>query len=94
MSESSTKPSTRDESTMPVRDSASRVIGLTDADHRVLQQWFDELERPCSAAREASLVFNICNALGGYMGIEPEILFPAFLATVRKERLIRSGGRR
>jgi len=84
----------RDESAMTVRDTACRVAGLTAEDRRNLQGWFDELERPCSAAREASLVFTICNALGVYMGIEPQILFPAFLTTVRQERLNRPAGRR
>jgi hypothetical protein len=71
------------------REAASRVIGLSPADHRLLQYWFDELERPCSPDREASLVFQLCNTLGGFMGIEPEILFPAFLSNIRRERRAR-----
>jgi len=72
---------------LSVRQSTSRIAGLSAAEHEQLQRWFDELERPCAPSREVALVFLICNALSGYMGIEAEILFPAFLSTVRNERV-------
>ena len=77
---------------LSVRQSTSRIAGLSAAEHRQLQLWFDELERPCARSREVALVFLICNALSGYMGIEADVLFPAFLSTVRHERAGRDLG--
>lgn len=63
-----------------------RVIGLSDAEHREVQDWLEELDGPCSHSREVVLVTRLCKALGGFMGVDEHILPRAFLEATRARK--------
>jgi hypothetical protein len=70
----------------PSNDPEFRVIGLSDAEHREVQDWLEELDGPCSLSREVVLVARLCKALGGFMGVDEDILPRAFLEATRARK--------
>ena len=56
------------------------AIALLKADHRQVEEWFEEFEKARSADRKLELATEICNALKVHTTIEEEIFYPAFLA--------------
>jgi hemerythrin superfamily protein len=62
------------------------AIALLKADHRQVEQWFEQFEKARNDERKQELATNICNALTVHTTIEEEIFYPAFLdATEDKE---------
>jgi hemerythrin superfamily protein len=59
------------------------AIALLKADHRQVEQWFEEFESARSPKRKQELATNICNALKVHTEIEEEIFYPAFLKATK-----------
>jgi hemerythrin superfamily protein len=62
------------------RSSGDDAIALLKADHRQVEQWFEQFEKTRDDDRKLTLATNICNALKMHTSIEEEIFYPAFLA--------------
>jgi hemerythrin superfamily protein len=62
---------------------AQDAVSLLKADHRQVEQWFEEFESTRSAKRKQDLAANICSALKVHTEIEEEIFYPAFLKATR-----------
>ncbi len=63
-------------------DTAARsqdAIALLKADHREVEQMFEQFEKARDSERKQELATNICNALKMHTIIEEEIFYPAFL---------------
>ncbi len=62
------------------------AIALLKADHRQVEQWFEQFESARSGSKKKGLAVNICQALTVHTKIEEEIFYPAFLeATEEKD---------
>ena len=59
---------------------AQDAIALLKADHRQVEEWFEQFEKARDDHRRQTLATKICNALEVHMQIEEEIFYPAFLA--------------
>lgn len=55
------------------------AIGLLKADHRQVEEWFEQFESTRSGERKQRLASEICQALKVHTQIEEEIFYPAFL---------------
>jgi len=55
------------------------AIALLKADHRQVEQWFEQFESTRSDDRKQKLAQQICKALTVHTEIEEEIFYPAFL---------------
>jgi hemerythrin superfamily protein len=62
------------------RPKRNDAISLLKADHRQVEEWFEQFEKAREDDRKQSLASNICNALTVHATIEEEIFYPAFLA--------------
>lgn len=56
------------------------AIALLKADHRQVEEWFEQFEKARDDNKRQTLATNICNALKVHAQIEEEIFYPAFLA--------------
>jgi hemerythrin superfamily protein len=56
------------------------AVALLKADHRQVEQWFEQFESTRSDERKGKLARQICQALKVHTEIEEEIFYPAFLA--------------
>jgi hypothetical protein len=54
------------------------AIALLMADHRQVENWFQQFEKARSSDRKRDLARNICDALRVHAQIEEEIFYPAF----------------
>jgi hemerythrin superfamily protein len=62
------------------------AIALLQADHREVEQMFEEFEKTDSLPKKQELAKQICTALKTHTTIEEEIFYPAFLeATDEKD---------
>jgi hypothetical protein len=67
---------------------ASRdAIALLKADHRQVEEWFEQFEKTRSDERKQQLATQICKALEVHAKIEEEIFYPAFLEATEEEDL-------
>ena len=55
------------------------AIALLKADHRQVEEWFEQFEKARDDDRKQELATRICNALKVHTTIEEEIFYPAFL---------------
>jgi len=55
------------------------AIALLKADHRQVEEWFEQFEKARDDDRKQRLAKKICDALRVHMTIEEEIFYPAFL---------------
>jgi hemerythrin superfamily protein len=55
------------------------AIALLKADHRQVEEWFEQFEKARDANRKQDLADKICAALKVHTTIEEEIFYPAFL---------------
>jgi hemerythrin superfamily protein len=62
------------------RSTGNDAIALLKADHRQVEQWFEQFEKTRDDERKQTLATSICNALKAHTTIEEEIFYPAFLA--------------
>ena len=58
---------------------AQDAIALLKADHRQVEEWFEEFEKAADADSKLELATRICNAPKVHTTIEEEIFYPAFL---------------
>jgi hemerythrin superfamily protein len=61
------------------------AVALLKADHRQVEEWFEQFESSRSANKKQQLATNICNALKVHTEIEEEIFYPAFLKATKDE---------
>src|SRR5258708_16107035 len=61
------------------------AIELLKADHRQVEEWFEQFESTRSDDRKQRLATQICRALEVHTQIEEEIFYPAFLAATDDE---------
>jgi hemerythrin superfamily protein len=55
------------------------AVALLKADHRQVEEWFEQFGKSRSSAKKQQLAANICSALTIHTQIEEEIFYPAFL---------------
>jgi hemerythrin superfamily protein len=58
---------------------AKDAVALLKADHREVEQWFEQIAKSRSEDRKQELAEKICNALRVHTQIEEEMFYPAFL---------------
>jgi hemerythrin superfamily protein len=63
------------------------AIALLKADHRQVEDWFEQFEKARTDERKVELATNICNALKVHTQIEEEIFYPAFLEATEEKDL-------
>jgi hemerythrin superfamily protein len=63
----------------------SDAIALLKADHRQVEEWFEQFEKARDDDKRQTLATKICNALKVHTQIEEEIFYPAFLAETEDE---------
>jgi hemerythrin superfamily protein len=60
-------------------DGKKDAISLLKADHRQVEEWFEQVQKARDDDRKQKLATQICNALKVHTTIEEEIFYPAFL---------------
>ena len=66
---------------------AQDAIALLKADHRQVEDWFEQFERARTGDRKVKLAASICEALTIHATIEEEIFYPAFLEATGEDDL-------
>ena len=61
------------------------AIALLKADHRQVEEWFEQFESTRSDDRKQKLAKQVCQALTVHTQIEEEIFYPAFLEATEEE---------
>ena len=69
----------------PRRGSSGDAIALLKADHRQVEEWFEQFEGTNSGSRKQTLAAQICKALEVHTQIEHEIFYPTFLEATDDE---------
>jgi hemerythrin superfamily protein len=64
---------------------AQDAIALLKADHRQVEEWFEQFESTRSDSTKAQLAQQICQALTVHTTIEEELFYPAFLEATEEE---------
>jgi len=73
------KSKSKAKSTRSAAPKSQDAIALLKADHRQVEEWFEQFERARDDNRKQTLATKICNALKVHTTIEEEIFYPAFL---------------
>jgi hypothetical protein len=63
------------------------AIALLKADHRQVEDWFEQFEKARSDTQKQELATKICTALKTHTTIEEEIFYPAFLEATEETDL-------
>ncbi|MBC8027599.1 MAG: hemerythrin domain-containing protein, partial [Steroidobacteraceae bacterium] len=63
------------------------AIALLKADHRQVEDWFEQFEKARNDDRKLELATKICKALTVHTRIEEEIFYPAFLEATNDKDL-------
>ena len=63
------------------------AVALLKADHRQVEEWFEEFESSNRSATKKKLADQICEALTVHTEIEEEIFYPAFIEATQDEEL-------
>src|SRR6267154_194848 len=63
------------------------AIALLKADHRQVEEWFEQFESTRSDDRKQRLAQQCCQALKVHTQIEEEIFYPAFLEATEEEEI-------
>lgn len=71
----------------PGRASTTDAIALLKAEHRQVEQWFEQFEKSRSPDRKADLAGRICHALRVHATIEEELFYPAYLQATADDDL-------
>jgi hemerythrin superfamily protein len=61
------------------------AISLLKADHRQVEEWFEEFESARNGQRKQELARNICMALTVHTQLEEQLFYPAFLEATGDE---------
>jgi hemerythrin superfamily protein len=64
---------------------ANDAIALLKADHRQVEQWFEQFQSTNASSRKQDLARRVCQALEVHTKIEHEIFYPAFLEATGEE---------
>ncbi len=83
----STKTASRKTKTATTRKTPD-AIALLRADHKLVNDLFEQFEKSRSANRKKTLVAQICRELTVHALIEEEIFYPAFRAAVKDKELV------
>src|SRR6478609_5135428 len=67
------------------RTAPTDALALLKADHRQVEEWFEQFEKSRSDDKKADLARRICRALRIHTTIEEEIFYPAFLEATGDE---------
>jgi hemerythrin superfamily protein len=70
-----------------VRSVQQDAVALLKADHRQVEEWFEQFEKSRSDEKKADLAQRICAALRVHTTIEEEIFYPAFLEATGEEEI-------
>jgi hypothetical protein len=65
------------------RPARTDAASLLKADHRQVEEWFEEFEGARLSQQKQTLASQICEALRVHTTIEEEIFYPAFLAATK-----------
>ena len=68
-------------------ETSQDAIALLKADHRQVEDWFEQFEKTRADGRKLELATDICNALKVHTTIEEEIFYPAFLEATEDKDL-------
>ena len=68
-------------------ETSQDAIALLKADHRQVEDWFEQFEKARTAGRKLELATDICNALKVHTTVEEEIFYPAFLEATEDKDL-------
>jgi len=79
------KRAARKSSAARSRPTQQDAIALLKADHRQVEEWFEQFESTRSDERKQKLAQQVCQALTVHAQIEEEIFYPAFLAATEEE---------
>ncbi len=72
----------------PARGSkAQDAVALLKADHRQVEEWFEQFEASNRSATKKKLAEQICQALTVHAEIEEEIFYPAFIEATQDKEL-------
>jgi len=63
------------------------AIALLKADHRQVEEWFEQFEKARDDNRKQTLATKICKALTVHAQVEEEIFYPAFLEATEDKDL-------
>jgi hemerythrin superfamily protein len=63
------------------------AIALLKADHRQVEEWFEQFESSRSEAKKSELAQKICQALTVHTMIEEEIFYPAFYEATEEKSI-------
>jgi hemerythrin superfamily protein len=66
------------------RGSRQDAIAILKADHRQVEQWFEQFGKARSTERKETLARQVCHALEVHTQIEEEIFYPAFLEATQE----------
>ena len=83
-------PRTSEDTRRSARKSAKQdldAIQLLKADHRQVEEWFEEFEKSRSDDKKEKLAHKICTALTVHTQIEEEIFYPAYLEATGDEEM-------
>lgn len=85
----SSRPSARSSAARAARAAKARIstdaVALLKADHRQVEEWFEQFEKARSASKKQDLAQRICQALTIHATIEEKIFYPAFLEATGEE---------
>ncbi len=84
MAKAKGKAKAKSRTSAPMKQDA---IALLKADHREVEQWFEQFEKARDDERKLTLATKICNALTVHTTIEEEIFYPAFLEATQDRDL-------
>jgi hemerythrin superfamily protein len=75
----SSKSKSKGKSSRSAAPQTMDAIALLKADHRQVEEWFEQFEKARDEDRKQTLATKICEALKVHTTIEEEIFYPAFL---------------
>jgi len=83
----SSKSKSKAKKTRGASPKADDAIALLKADHRQVEEWFEQFEKARDDDRKQTLATKICDALKVHTTIEEEIFYPAFLEATEDKDL-------
>lgn len=81
---SSTRKSSKSRSSSKTQD----AIALLRADHRTVEELFDEYEKARSSSKKEQLIDDICRELTIHAQLEEEIFYPAVQSSIKDKSLV------
>ena len=66
---------------------SQNAVELLKADHRQVEDWFEQFKKSRSDGKKQELADKICAALKAHTAIEEEIFYPAFLEATGEDEM-------